>query len=204
MVSGQVERLSKPKLEPEGQIVRAMLQREGRVARQMRQDKSDAARHAFAAQNSDPKSKPFGLCPAIISVHDAGGAGIIGLMHDRVLAMENPVIRVCPLDPNAGLVAGDNLGGARMAFAFSASISNRACERMNMFISAPSLTIKPESVAEHAAQPLVGQRLEALEINRQRMNARPKRRRRRDRGRRSFRLAPQCAHRQAKRRWRMT
>jgi len=25
-------------------------------------------------------------------IHDAGGAGIVGLMDDRVLAMENPVI----------------------------------------------------------------------------------------------------------------
>ena len=34
---GQIERLAEPQLEPQRQIVRAMLQREGRVARQMRQ-----------------------------------------------------------------------------------------------------------------------------------------------------------------------
>jgi hypothetical protein len=40
-------------------------------------------------------------------VNDAGGAGIIGLMHHRVFAMENPVIRVRSFNPDAGLVAGD-------------------------------------------------------------------------------------------------
>ena len=38
--------------------------------------------------------------------------------------------------------------------------------------------IKPERVVEQTAEPLVGKRLEALEVDRQRMNARPKRRRR--------------------------
>jgi hypothetical protein len=61
------------------------------------------------------------------------------------LAVENPVIRVRPLDPNAGLVAGDDLGGANNGLAFSASISNRGCERMNMFMSAPSLTLSPNA-----------------------------------------------------------
>ena len=36
-ISGQIEGLAKPQLEPQGQIVRSMLQRIGRVARQMRQ-----------------------------------------------------------------------------------------------------------------------------------------------------------------------
>jgi hypothetical protein len=45
-----------------------------------------------------------------------------------------------------------------------------------------------ESVAEHEAQTLVGKRMKALQINRQRMNARSKWRRRGDGGRRSFNL----------------
>ena len=36
-ISGQIEGFAKPLLEPQGQIVRSMLQRKGRVARQMRQ-----------------------------------------------------------------------------------------------------------------------------------------------------------------------
>ena len=44
-----------------------------------------------------------------------------------------------------------------------------------------------ERVAEHEAQALIGQRLKALEINRQRMDARSERRRRGDRRRRRFR-----------------
>src|ERR1019366_3788715 len=43
-----------------------------------------------------------------------------------------------------------------------------------------------KSITEHATQTLVGKRLKALVINRQRMNARPERRRRGDGGRRSF------------------
>ena len=112
MVSGQVERLAKPKLEPEGQIVRAMLERESRVARQMRQTGlmplAMLLLRRIAIRNPDLRHMPGHHL-----VHDAGGAGIIGLMHDRVLAVENPVIRVRPLDPNAGLVAGDDLGGAK-------------------------------------------------------------------------------------------
>ena len=30
-------------------------------------------------------------------------------MHDRILAVKHPMIRVGPLDPHAGFVAGDNL-----------------------------------------------------------------------------------------------
>ncbi len=45
-------------------------------------------------------------------VHDASGAEIIGLMHHRVLAVENPVIGIRPFDPDAGFVCGDDLGGA--------------------------------------------------------------------------------------------
>ena len=45
-----------------------------------------------------------------------------------------------------------------------------------------------ESVAEQEAQTLVGKRMKALQINRQRMNARSKGRRRGDGGRRSFNL----------------
>ena len=48
--------------------------------------------------------------------HDAGGARIIWLMHDRILAVKHPVIGVGPLDPHAGFVAGDNLGFAKDGF----------------------------------------------------------------------------------------
>ena len=36
-VGGQIERLAEPQLEPQQQIVRAMLQRKSRITRQMRQ-----------------------------------------------------------------------------------------------------------------------------------------------------------------------
>ena len=80
----------------------------------------------------------------------------------------------------------------KMALAFPASVSNPARLRMNMFISAPSLTLRPNASLEQTAQPFVGQRLKALEINRQRMNARPEWRRRRHRGAGAFATTPQC------------
>ena len=123
-------------------------------------------------------------------VHDAGGAGIVGLMHDRVLAVENPVIRVRPLDPNAGLVAGDDLGGANNGLrllGLDLEPGMRADEHVHQRTLAHA---QPERIAEQAAQPLVGQRLETLQIDRQRMDARSKRRRRRDRRSRRFRLDP--------------
>src|ERR1019366_2852471 len=48
--------------------------------------------------------------------------------------------------------------------------------------------IKPERIAKQTAQPLIGESLKTLEIDRQRMDARPERRRCCDRGRRCFRL----------------
>ena len=121
-----------------------MLQRESRVARQMRQTRLMRAAMLLLRRVAirDPDLR---LMAVHHLVHDAGGAGIIGLMHDRVLAVENPVIGVRPFDPNAGFVAGDNLGGAKNGLRLSASILNSAWERMNMFISAPSLTISPNA-----------------------------------------------------------
>jgi len=66
-------------------------------------------------------------------------------MHDRILAVEDPMIRIGPFDPHAGFVAGDDLRLAKDGLRLSASILNPAWERMNMFISAPSLTIRPKA-----------------------------------------------------------
>jgi hypothetical protein len=73
-----------------------------------------------------------------------------------------------------------------MAFALSASILNPAWERRKMFISAPSLTVRPKASRNKKRGRSFRKRLKALQINRQRMNARSKRRRRGDSGRRSF------------------
>ncbi len=84
-------------------------------------------------------------------VHDPRGTGIIGLMHDRVLAMENPVIRVCALDPNAGFIAGDNLGGAYNGLrllGLDLEPGMRADEHVHQRALAH---IEPESIAEQAA-----------------------------------------------------
>ena len=128
--------------------------------------------------------------PVHYLVHDAGGAGIIRLMHDRVLAVENPGIRVRPLDPNAGLVAGDDLGGPNNGLrllGLDLEAGMRADEHVHQ---RPLAHAQPERIAEQAAQPFIRQRLETLQIDRQRMDARSKRRRRRDRGSRRFRLDP--------------
>ena len=107
-------------------------------------------------------------------------------MHDRILAVENPVVGVRPLDANAGLVAGDDPGGAKNGLRLlGLDLEPRmgADEHVHQRALAHA---QPERVAEQEAQPLVGKRLKALEINRQRMNARPERRRRRHRRRRRF------------------
>jgi len=109
-------------------------------------------------------------------------------MHDRVLAVKNPVIRVRSLDPDAGLVAGHNARGAKDflgLFRLDLEMRVGADEHVHQRALADA---KPERVAKHEAQPLIGQRLEALVINGQRMDARPERRRGGDRRRRSFRL----------------
>jgi len=50
--------------------------------------------------------------------HDTGAARMIGLMHHRIFAVEQPMIRVGPLDPHAGFVAGDNPGLTKNGLGF--------------------------------------------------------------------------------------
>ena len=52
------------------------------------------------------------------------------------------MMSVCALDPNGDFVAGNDAGDTGVAQALCASILNRGCERMSMFISAPSLTAR--------------------------------------------------------------
>jgi hypothetical protein len=164
-----------------------MFVRESRVARQMRQTGlmplAVILLGGIAIRNPHRR-----LTPRHHFVHDPRGARIIGLMHDRAPAMENPMIRVRPLDPDAGFVAGHDLCRPKdrlrlLGLLFEPGM--RADEHVHQRALAHA---EPESIVEQAAQPLIGQRLEALEINRQRVDAWTERRRRRDRGRRRLRL----------------
>src|SRR5208337_2670469 len=106
--------------------------------------------------------------------HDTGGARIIGLMHHRILAVEDPVIGVGPFDPHAGFVAGDNPGLTKNGLGFiglDLEPRMRADEHVHQRALAYD---QAESVAEQEAQTLVGKRLKALAIYRQSMNARSK------------------------------
>ncbi len=69
---------SKPKLKPEGQIIRAMLQREGRVARQMSKT-SLMPLAVLLLRRIAIRIQTVGLPPSF--VHDPRGTGIIGLAH---------------------------------------------------------------------------------------------------------------------------
>ncbi len=118
--------------------------------------------------------------------HDTGGARIIGLMHHRILAVKHPMIGVGPLDPHAGFVAGDDPGLAKNGLRLiRLDLEPRmgADEHVHERALADD---QAKGVAEQEAQTLIGKRLKALQINRQRMNARSKWRRRGDGGRRSF------------------
>ena len=98
------------------------------------------------------------------------------------------MVGVRSLDAHAGLVAGDDLGGAHNGLGLR-SLDFEPGMGADEHVHQRALAdVEPESISEQAAQTLIGKRLEALEINRQRMDARPERRRRRHRGRRSFRL----------------
>jgi hypothetical protein len=70
--------------------------------------------------------------------------------------MENPVIRIRPLDPNAGPVAGDDLCGAQNDLGlFGLDLEPRmgAHEHVHQRAFPHAQT---ESVTEQTAQPLVG------------------------------------------------
>ncbi len=163
-VRRQIEDLAEPQLEAQGQIIRAMLQRKSRVARQMRQ--TGLMRGAMILLRGITIREPHLWNMAVHRLfHDAGAARTIGLMHARILAVKHPMPGVGSLDPHTGFVAGDNPGFAKDGLRSSASILNRAWERMNMFISAPSLTISPKASRNRQAQALIGKRLKALQIN---------------------------------------
>ncbi len=98
------------------------------------------------------------------------------------------MIRVCSLDPDAGLVAGHDARCAKnrfRLFRLDLETGVGADEHVHQRALADA---KPEGVAEHETQTLIRKRLEALVINGQRMNARPERRRGCDGRRRSFRF----------------
>lgn len=122
----------------------------------------------------------------------AGDARMIGLMHHGVLAMEHLMIRVHPLDPYAGFVAGDDFRrpqkGRRLVCRDPEPVA-RADEHAHQRAFADG---KADTIAQQPAQPLVGKRVKVLQINRQRVNARPKRRRRGEGGRRGFCCDPTC------------
>src|SRR5208337_964504 len=148
--SGEVERLAKPKLEPEGQIIGAVLERESRVAGQMRQTGlmplAVLLLRRIAVRNPNRR-----LMARHHLVHDAGRAGIIGLMHDCVLAVEDPVIGIRPFDPNAGFVAGDDLGGAKdglRLLGLDLEPGMRADEHVHQRALADA---QPESIPEQSA-----------------------------------------------------
>ena len=117
---------------------------------------------------------------------DAAGACVIWLMHYGVLTMEHPLVRVCPLNPHASFVAGDDPRRAKNHPRL-VDLDFEGVARTNEHVHKRALAHREaESVTKHKAQPLVGKRLKALEIDRQRVNARPERRRRGDGGRRSL------------------
>ena len=100
---------------------------------------------------------------------DAGGGGIIELMHDGALAVEHPMLSARTLDPAASFGAGDDQGGAKN------SLGLLCLDRETRAVAHG----QANRVTEQAAQTLVGQRPEAFVINRQGMKARPERRGRR-------------------------
>ena len=130
------------------------------------------------------RNPDLGLMPVHHLGHDACAARIIGLMHHRILAVEHPMVGVGPFDAHAGFVAGDDPRRAKKSLRLlGLDLKPRvsADEHVHQRALADG---QAESLAEQEAQTLVGQRLKAFQINRKRMDARPKRRRRSDRGRR--------------------
>jgi len=98
-------------------------------------------------------------------VHDGGGARRRGLVHHGVLAAEHPVVAGAALDPYSGFVRGHHLGTAqrrdgRLPPGLEPTLG--AAEQVHQ----PALAeAQPEQVGERGLQPLVGERLEGLEVD---------------------------------------
>ena len=107
-------------------------------------------------------------------------------MNHRPIAAKNPVVGVDAFDAHAGLVAGDDIGGAQHGerrVALFLEGRRRARKHVHQRALAQC---QPEEIEKQPLQPLVGHRLPGLHVNRQRMDARPERRA--DGGRRQHRL----------------
>ena len=74
---------------------------------------------------------------------------------------------------NAGFVARHDLGGAQNGLRLIGLDFEPGLLSDEHVHQRALAHIEPERVVEQTAQPLVGKRLEALEVDRQRMNARP-------------------------------
>nr|WP_228391276.1 hypothetical protein [Komagataeibacter medellinensis] len=148
---GEIERPSQPEPEPERQSVRTVLVGESRVAGQVRQTRlmplAVLLLRRIAIRNPDRWHMA-----AHHVVHDTSRARRVGLMHDPVRTMEDPMVGIRPFDANAGLVAGDDAGAAQDRPGLRSLVPEPGV-RTEEYVHQHALAhIEPERIAEHPAQ----------------------------------------------------
>jgi len=106
-------------------------------------------------------------------VNDPCSTGVIGLVDNGILAMKHPVLSIHALDTHTGFVAGDNAGGPKAGLGgLCGGVETRT--RAGKHVHDCALAhIEAEDILEGTAQAFVGQRMETLEVDRQRVNAWP-------------------------------
>ena len=177
-----------PQLQPQHHIVIGRLHAVGRVAREMGETGllsfCVVLLGAVAIGGPDLRTRPVhGLA------HDLGRAGERRLMNHGGFATEHPVVGVDAFDAYAGLVAGHARRLAQDDERLAALLlESRRGAREHVHQRALAHR-QAEKIVEQPLQALIGERLQALEIDRERVNARPERRLLRDRRRVRFRRA---------------
>jgi hypothetical protein len=122
------------------------------------------------------RTPDFGAMP-IHHVADHNGAPCRrGLVDHSLGAAEHPMVSVATLDANAGLVRADHLGLAQLGDGDRSTVFEAALRAAQHVHQTALADLKTKQVSEGRLKPLVGQRLEGLQIGRHRVQLRPKRR----------------------------
>lgn len=140
------EGVIKPELYPHPDQIAAILGDEARLAIEM--SKARLVTLAMPLLGRIAIRYPyFGFMSGHRIVHNLGGAAELGGMDDGLARTEHPLIRIASLDPHARLIAGDDFSAAQGRRASSRPAAKTGAVRLNMFISAPWLSCRPNRSA---------------------------------------------------------
>ena len=173
-VAGEPEGPVEPELKPHANQITAMLGNEARLAVEMR--KASLVPQPMALLGGIAIRYPhFGFMSGHRVVHDLGRAAESGGVDHGIGRAEHPLVRIAAFDPRARLIASHNLSSAQNPEGIGTLGGKDRRGALEHVHQRALAEMKPKQIAECTLQPFVGKELVRLEIERQGMNAWPKR-----------------------------